>query len=40
MSKIVVQKNEISIIQICDEDYISLTDIANSQQEVTTSFYL
>ena len=33
MSKIVVQKNEISIIQICDEDYISLTDIANSQME-------
>jgi len=33
MSKIMVQKNEISIIQICDEDYISLTDIANSQME-------
>jgi len=33
MAKIVVQKNEISIIQISDEDYISLTDIAHSQME-------
>jgi hypothetical protein len=33
MAKIVVQKNEISIIQIRDEDYISLTDIAHSQME-------
>jgi len=33
MAKIIVQKNEISIIQICDEDYISLTDIAHSQME-------
>jgi hypothetical protein len=33
MAKIVVQKNEISIIQIHDEDYISLTDIAHSQME-------
>ena len=33
MAKIIVQKNEISIIQISDEDYISLTDIAHSQME-------
>jgi hypothetical protein len=33
MAKIVVQKSEISIIQIHDEDYISLTDIAHSQME-------
>ncbi|MDR2555350.1 MAG: KilA-N domain-containing protein [Fibromonadaceae bacterium] len=33
MAKIVVQKTEISIIQISDEDYISLTDIAHSQME-------
>jgi len=33
MAKIVVQKSEISIIQISDEDYISLTDIAHSQME-------
>jgi len=33
MSKIIVQKNEILIIQICDEDYFSITDIAHSQME-------
>jgi hypothetical protein len=33
MAKIIVQKSEISIIQISNEDYISLTDIAHSQME-------
>jgi hypothetical protein len=33
MAKITIQKNEITVIQIYDEDYISLTDIAHSQME-------
>jgi len=33
MAKITVEKTEISIIQINDEDFISLTDIAHSQME-------
>jgi hypothetical protein len=33
MAKITIQKNEITVIQIYSEDYISLTDIAHSQME-------
>ena len=33
MAKITVEKAEISVIQIDDEDFISLTDIAHSQME-------
>ena len=33
MAKITVEKTDISIIQVNDEDFISLTDIAHSQME-------
>ena len=33
MAKITVEKAEISVIQINEEDFISLTDIAHSQME-------
>jgi len=33
MAKITVEKAEISVIQIHEEDFISLTDIAHSQME-------
>ena len=33
MAKIAVEKAEISVIQINEEDFISLTDIAHSQME-------
>jgi hypothetical protein len=33
MAKITVEKAEIAVISIADNDYISLTDIAHSQTE-------
>jgi hypothetical protein len=33
MAKIIVEKAEIAVIQVKDEDFISLTDIAHSQME-------
>jgi len=33
MAKITIEKTAISIIQINEEDFISLTDIAHSQME-------